>query len=185
MQFLFGNHCICIYRAHKYIYIYIYISPFTSWQGTVVSCARLHHIKQLPPDDDRISLVGWKFRLRDSLPVWLWTVSITEDIEAFQVRLTHQRYRNRHFVMTLADLKAGVNVHPPEQPSLFYTSEYFMKMLLPSDFQTLQVTAEHLDGRSIHLGTTCSGTDIGVTAVKSMLKKLNRTFGVSWRQAII
>ena len=97
-----------------------------------------------------------------------------------QVRLTKQKFRNRHFYMPLSQLKAGITIPPPAELSLYSTSEFFLRLLSPDQYKLLRKTAFNLHGRKLRVGTTCSGSDIGVTAIKSILKKINREFRVTW-----
>ena len=104
--------------------------------------------------------------------MFLWEFSCVEVVPERQIRLTYQKFRNR--------LAQGACVDPPKGPSLYHTADFFMKLLSAADYQRLRATVMALDGCSIRVGTTCSGSDIGITAVKSLLVEINRTFNVIW-----
>ena len=153
------------------------------WAGIVTNCPPILKAADLPNTD---GLSGWKQRLKERLPVHLWSFSdVTQLDEELQVRVTKMKYRNRHFTMPMSQLLAGITVDPPREPSLYQTSGFFLKLLGESDYRLLQETAHALNGRKLRVGTTCSGSDIGITAVKSMLVKINREFQVSWHQDVV
>ena len=112
--------------------------------------------------------------------MFLWEFSCVEVVPERQIRLTYQKFRNRLFVMPKSHFEQGACVDPPKGPSLYHTADFFMKLLSAADYQRLRATVMALDGCSIRVGTTCSGSDIGITAVKSLLLEINRTFNVIW-----
>ena len=126
------------------------------------------------------SMSGWKTRIRDALPVFQWTIPEIQELQPSQVRLTKQKFRNRHFLTPLSQLKAGITISPPTELSLFSTSDFFVRLLPPDQYKLLKQTALNLHGRTLRIATTCSGSDIGSTAVKSMIKRINREFKVTW-----
>ena len=117
--------------------------------------------------------------MRNGLACCWWSLQDVSKTGDIPVRVTKMKFRNRHFTMPASMLEHGIVVDPPSQPSLFHTAEYFINLLSPDDYKKLGSTARALHGRTVRVGTTCSGCDIGVTAVKSILKKINRAFQVS------
>lgn len=159
--------------------VFEYGSPFALLQGCLAECIKLRKLGDIPKLDGATDA---RNRMRDGLSVWLWKFSVVEDVPQFQLKLTQQKFRNRHFMIPVNQLDGGVTISPPEEPSLYKTSAFFMKLLDRQDFKTLQNVAHTLDGYKIRLGTTCSGSDIGVIAIKSILKEMNKQFGVTWHQ---
>lgn len=54
-----------------------------------------------------------------------------------------------------------------------------MRLLPLAHYRMPQKNAKDLDGFQIRFGTTCSGTDICVVAMQSIIDKVNNEFGVS------
>lgn len=146
-----------------------------------MKCKQISKIVNLPAVDGQI-LVGIKDRLRNGLACYLWDLQEVTEIQPFPVRNTKPKFRNRHFAIPLEWLQRGIDIQPPEAPSLYSASYFFLRMLSKDQYKLLERTARVLDGRQLRIGTTCCGCDIGVTCVKSVLKMLNREFCVSCLQ---
>lgn len=86
--------------------------------------------------------------------------------------------KGRHPQVAASVLKQCKVVVP--DMSLESTAEYFVSRLTPTDRDALKSTMELLDGKSIRVGSTCSGTDIIVPVMSCTFKTLTRLFGVSW-----
>lgn len=146
-----------------------------------MECTQIQKIARLPNCDSQL-LAGLKKRLRNGLSCYSWTLDNVTEVEPTPVRNTKSKIRNRHFKMPIAWLQSGIDIEPPSEPSLYCTSYFFLKLLSKEQYKLLERTARALDGRKLRIGTTCSGCDIGVTAVKSVLKMINREFSVSCLQ---
>ena len=145
--------------------------------GTVQlqECTHIMKILDLPTCLDQLEY--WKNKLRDGSSVYIWRLSNLEFLnDPYPVRLTCQKFRNRHFTMASKSLELGQPSMAPEAMSLFYTSHFFINLLSRKDYNKLKDVAQGLNGCVIRVGTTCSGSDIGITAIKSILKALNRLF---------
>ena len=59
------------------------------------------------------------------------------------------------------------------------TAEYFVKKMSVQDREALAARMKQLDGVTIKIGSTCSGTDICVPVMKQTFKKLSAMFGVN------
>ena len=97
--------------------------------------------------------------------------------EPITIRFASTKYRNRHFLCPRKQL-FGIADLPIPEPSLFSTSEFFINLLSVKHQQRLREVALALDGRTIRLGTTCSGSDICSVAMESMIKQINLVFDV-------
>ena len=128
----------------------------------------------------RLSTGYCKKRLKDGLAVFVWNLS---DIQVLTnpmvVKLTSQRYRNRHFFMEKSMLETSWSVDPPASMSLYSTSSFFIRLLSTADYSKLRETAHNLDGYKLRVGTTCSGSDVGIIAIKSVLRAMNKEFGAT------
>lgn len=128
---------------------------------------------------DAASATYWKGKLSEGAQVYRWQfnrVLAGEKIPPQPIRLTYHKYRNRHFMMDKEQLQAGIQAEVPKRLSLYSTSGYFLELLRPADYNRLKASAENLNGFRLRVGTTCSGTDVGVVAVRAMLAELNREF---------
>lgn len=108
--------------------------------------------------------------------VFEWTIS---EIEVFPtetaVNFTGQRPKNRPFVLSPSMIKADI-AKPPGHQSLSETARYFSEMLTPPFQLLLQKAMKAADNKTIRIGTTCSGSDICVTAFKEMINMLNKKY---------
>ena len=111
--------------------------------------------------------------------MYAWHIAQVIEVDRIKVRFTgnNGKHRNRHFLCPMSSLLSGLDI-PPPRPSLNSTCSFFMKLLSPKDYQRLQSTALELDGVTVRLGTACSGSDICVVAVQSVLRMLNHEFDV-------
>lgn len=128
---------------------------------------------------DSASATHWRNKLQEGTQVYKWhfkNVSEGEKDPPMPMKITYQKFRNRHFMMDKQHLEEGIRAEIPKRMSLYSTSRYFLKLLRPVDYQRLKASVENLNGFRLRVGTTCSGTDIGVVAVKAMLAELNREF---------
>eukprot|EP00435_Cladocopium_sp_Y103_P049637 s531_g15.t1 len=119
----------------------------------------------------------WLARLKEGLGVYRWKISDLEMMNPpLPMRAVAQKFRNRHFHMNPQAFSDGMQIPVPKTCSLYSTAGFFIKLLSTTDYQQLKETAESLDGYRLRVGTTCSGSDIGITALKSLLKEINREF---------
>jgi hypothetical protein len=125
----------------------------------------------------KIEQQHWKNRIRDGQAVYCWKLSdIVPKSDPIPLKLTYMKHRNRHFFMEKTQLDHGTQVGLPKMMSLYSTSNFFMQLLSKKDYSRLKETALTLNGYKVRVGTTCSGSDIGVVAVKSIIKEMNREF---------
>ena len=61
------------------------------------------------------------------------------------------------------------------------TAEFFVKRLSNSDIELLRSTLRALDGKTLTLGSTCSGTDVIVPVFQHTFATLCRIFGAPCR----
>ena len=59
------------------------------------------------------------------------------------------------------------------------TAGFFVRRLSEADTALLRTTLQHLDGKTITMGSTCSGTDVIVPVVEHTFAALNQIFGAS------
>jgi len=141
---------------------------------------QLRWAKEIPHDVDQASY--WKQRLKDDLPVFSWVAEEVNPIEAYAIKHTYKKFRNRHFRMSgdVLSTKVCPSRLLPKGMSLYQTSHFFLNLLGRRDLKRLELTARSLDGCTIRVGTTCSGSDIGIIAVKSVLDAVQQRFQVRY-----
>ena len=87
-------------------------------------------------------------------------------------------FRGRSIWVSLSELKPHVETPIPGM-DLRETCEFFLNRLPPNDYEKLGDRLRALDGCSISVGSTCSGTDICVGMMKATIAKLNEVFNAS------
>ena len=109
--------------------------------------------------------------------IYVWMVEDISRVEAKAIRFTNNKFRNRHFECRKQCLLRGSKLSIPK-PSLYATSEFFLRMLRSRAYGMVQKAAQNLDGKTLKIGTACSGSDICVVAVQAMLEAINKEFQV-------
>ena len=145
---------------------------------TVTSCSRLKAMDINKMKSHLTDPQHWKTRISDGNFAFIWRLEgVLQGMrsEPIGVRTTFQKFRSRHFMMPLRELTADWKPDVPAM-SLYDTSFFFLRMLKQKDYEQLRKTAKKLDGYRLRIGTTCSGSDIGIIAIKSVLRALNREF---------
>ena len=101
-----------------------------------------------------------------------------DDIRRFDVPMRlKSKIRTKTYVVKYSDLVTSVMDMPAMR--LESTAEFFLGRLSDSDTASLRTTLQHLSGKTITLGSTCSGTDVIVPVVMHTFAAINRIFGVS------
>ena len=118
---------------------------------------------------------AWVKRLQNGGKINAWEVTECTQTEPISLKFTSTRFRNRHFECSLQDLMGGIAVEVPE-PSLFRTGDHFLN-LLPEEFtDVLRLNCKSLDKKCLRVGTACSGSDIGIIALRGLLHSINAKF---------
>lgn len=141
---------------------------------------KLHSVKQIFPDyEPGTSLWGWKFAnpVLFKVPLVIGDECIARArkggkrmLQMFASELTiDPELRKTHpvFVQGLPDM------------SLQSTAQFFMDAVHDGDYGRLEKTAKGLDGKTIRVGTTCSGTDAPVICLKHTIAAICARFKVS------
>ena len=76
-------------------------------------------------------------------------------------------------------LIAGSNEVTPPEMSLRATAEYFVNKLNTADRKALSTTMNALDGKTIKVGSTCSGTDVIIPVMHWTFHTLSQMFNVT------
>ena len=146
-----------------------------SFVGTVevVESRRVRRASHITDPTDKKCWIG---RLREGKPVYQWDLAHACALDTPRnIKFASTKWRNRHFWCQQKQLLDGVDVNVPA-PSLHQTAGFFMQLLDQNRYAKLQNTAFMLNGYTLRLGTACSGTDICVTAVRSLLAAMNAEF---------
>lgn len=91
--------------------------------------------------------------------------------------------RGRSFWTNLEELPFHYAVLLPG-PNLAETCKYFVRRLPEHELGVLKERLHKLDGQTISIGSTCSGSDICVCIMKSTMQKLSEMFGVTYADVI-
>ena len=107
-----------------------------------------------------------------------WTiaeVSVYENPHRVRFLEVAPRFKNRPFAVTLQQLSQSVGGDVPKRLHLGDTAAFFVNQLLDGQRDALLKTVSTLAKTSckIRVGTTCSGTDICIPAMKEVLKHVN------------
>ena len=68
--------------------------------------------------------------------------------------------------------------------SLQATTEFFVNRLSSNDKKKLAATLRSLNGKTIKIGTTCSGTDVIVPVISCTFAALSRMFNVARQDTV-
>ena len=123
----------------------------------------------------------WRKRvLQDKKPIYQW---VLDDITELTTPLQAPTFRGRSIWIDMTLLSAFVELAVPS-PDLRETCEYFVKKLTPAERQKSYQRLQALDGRTITVGSTCSGSDVCVCVMKSTFNKLCQLFNATWDYVI-
>ena len=140
---------------------------------TVASTKPVTTVYSIPNPDDR---KVWADRINSGKTVTSWAVSeIIEIDNPVKVRFPNGKYKPRHFFCSRDQLGQGFTIDVPG-PSLFETPSFFLNLLSPERRHQLEGVARTLHGRTLRVGTACSGTDICVVAIKGLICMMNKVF---------
>ena len=118
----------------------------------------------------------WGDRIKSGKTVVKWKLSEIDEIDTpVQVKFPTAKFKPRHFFCTREQLGQGFTIDVPP-PSLFETPNFFLSLLSPQRRHHLARTARSLHGRTLRVGTACSGTDICVVALKGLIDVMNNVF---------
>ena len=120
---------------------------------------------------------AWRKRLvQDKKKLYRWAL---QDICALPQPLQAQQVKGRAMWVDLGTLKPYLEPTLP-QPDLRETCAHFVSMLSESDKAKLARRLESLDGRTITIGSTCSGTDVCVCVMNRTFEALCEQFNATW-----
>lgn len=101
--------------------------------------------------------------------LWAWSFSdIDVFSEACRVWWVPSRHPNRTFKLARSLLSPGPASKGPASLSLAETAEFFIHRCTPEQQHLLADQVKNLMGKTIRLGTTCSGSDIVVAVMKQL-----------------
>ena len=115
-------------------------------------------------------------RLKSNKSVWLWKVSA---VDMFETPHTCKfldmapRFKNRPFYMSGEDLTSAVPDDIPRKLHLRDTGRFFVDLLSEERRQALFGLLRGLKNQVLRVGTTCSGTDVAVQALKELVNVFN------------
>ena len=116
---------------------------------------------------------AWRKRIvHNKKPLYQW---ILEDIFELKQPLQGPSSRGKAMWVNIAKLKSFVEREVPE-PDLRETCKYFVDRLSEEDRNILGERLRQLDGHTVTMGSTCSGTDVCVCVMKSTFQILGQLF---------
>ena len=160
-------------------------------QGKVVGTGIFSHINVIKtfaelrgtPDFKKATALqkqAWRNHiLQQKKKLYSWTFA---NLQQLSEPLQAPVVRGKASWVSMESLRPHQKEHVPG-PDLQETCEYFFNRLPKKDKQLLQERMESLDGCTISVGSTCSGTDICICLVKSTVKKLCQIFNVTRQRA--
>ena len=152
------------------------------YMGTVKvdSCFQIFWKKDLKQYvTDPLEMAAWRSKMQQGNKVFVWHLTAVQVLpQPRNVKFLGGKFRNRHFVCKADQLLSGIDIDMP-RPSLFSTSGFFLKLLPLKFYENVRKVAESWDGHTFRMGTTCSGSDVCVTAARSLVQQINEEFGVS------
>ena len=117
--------------------------------------------------------LAWRKRIvHNKKPLYQW---ILEDIVELKQPLQGPSSRGKATWVNIAKLKSFVEREVPE-PDLRETCKYFVDRLSEEDRNILGERLRQLDGHTVTMGSTCSGTDVCVCVMKSTFQILGQLF---------
>eukprot|EP00438_Fugacium_kawagutii_P006999 Skav233396 [mRNA] locus=scaffold1038:269473:284136:- [translate_table: standard] len=137
--------------------------------GVLKECKTLTKmdLRSLKRDGVLDDISRWLSRMDEGCSVYQWKFESLQRSEPKMIRLTNPRYRNRHFMMPASQLASTITNSRPKSMSLYSTADFLIGLLTTADYKELKATAMHLDGRKLRVGSTCSGSEVGIIAIKS------------------
>ena len=119
----------------------------------------------------------WKNRLlKEEKRLYVWEIKGIEKLEHPKRVIGHEK--KRFFNVILQKMISFEHRDAPAM-TLESSAKYFLDNLSTDDLQRLESTMKHLDQCTIRVGTTCSGTDIAVSMIRSTFSVLSKHFGAS------
>ena len=112
---------------------------------------------------------------KEKKKLYVWTFV---EVKSMDTVLELPPSRGRCVWVDLNDLKPYVDKKAPAM-DLRETCEFFINRLPDHDFHKMEERLRALDGKTISIGSTCSGTDICISMMKATMAKLGEMFGVS------
>ena len=112
---------------------------------------------------------------KEKKKLYVWTFI---DMKRLAIALEMSASRGRTMWISLHALKPYVDNRNPGM-DLRETCEFFNNRLPDDEYRKLGERIRALDGKTISIGSTCSGTDVCVNVMKATMAKLNEVCGVS------
>lgn len=115
-------------------------------------------------------------KLKGNKSLWLWKLSAVDEFEtphACKFLELAPRFRNRPFHMSKAELASTAPASIPRRLHLLDTGRFFVDLLSEERRQALDDLLRGLNKQVIRVGTTCSGTDVCVKALKELVNTFN------------
>ena len=122
---------------------------------------------------------AWRSKMTDSKKAFAWHIrTVAAATKPHNIKFIGGKHRNRHFLCEKQQLLSGIDIALPKL-SLYSTSSFFLKLLPNEPYNHLKLVAKALDGHNLRIATTCSGSDICITALEALVQTINEEFGVS------
>ena len=120
---------------------------------------------------------AWRRRVvQDKKPIFRWVFA---DFLKYELPLQVNSFRGKTMWTTMGQLQPHVATDLPS-PDLQQTCEYFVQRLSKTKKTLLRTRLAALDGCTVSIGSTCSGTDICVSIMQCTMAALNKMFNVAW-----
>lgn len=106
--------------------------------------------------------------------LWQWNIASVNRVDIESEVRPMTKAHNRTFRKSMSDFRFAP-AKPPESLSLLETARYFFEQV-GEDYQGMLLQSlRPLSGKTIRIGTTCSGSDICVSVLKDTIQYFNTT----------
>ena len=103
---------------------------------------------------------------------------VFDRVASFDSPMLVRTWRGKTTMISIDDLQT-FNGNIPDM-SLRSTAEFFVNRLSANDKKKLAQTMKSLHGKTIRVGTTCSGTDVIIPVLNCTFDTLSRLFNATW-----
>ena len=167
-------HCDTGLLQYSIQYCILYI--ISTWM--VMSVSHWYDCKTIILKDTVHFVTHWGVT-KDKKLLYLWRL---EAIKVFESPMLARTWKGKTTLVRRSDM-VTFSGNIPEM-SLQATTEFFVNRLSSNDKKKLAATLRSLNGKTIKIGTTCSGTDVVVPVMSRTFAALSRMFNVARQDTV-
>ena len=138
--------------------------------GDAISGQRAEHLCSSMYSKEHIKSVAKRSKI-----LWVWKVAESESYShRLELSWVDAQFKNRVFKLDPSKF-VKVGGHGPQSLDLKETADYMVKRLPSAMWQVILQQFQKLHGKTLRVGTTCSGSDICISVIKETLDYLKAT----------